>query len=68
MAFDLDGTLVKSVPDLTEAINGAVTDLNLNPVTKEQVAGWTGNGVEKLVERVFLLHLAAPDTLKPQVI
>ena len=51
--FDLDGTLVDSVPDLALALNQALTELNLNTVTEEQVRHWVGNGSTKLVERAL---------------
>ncbi len=49
--FDLDGTLVDSVPDLTLAMNHALNELSLQFVTTEQVRLWVGNGSRKLVER-----------------
>ena len=49
--FDLDGTLVDSVPDLTLAMNHALNEQSLQLVTTEQVRLWVGNGSRKLVER-----------------
>lgn len=49
--FDLDGTLVDSVPDLTLALNDALTTLGFSRVTEAQVRLWVGNGSRKLVER-----------------
>ena len=51
--FDLDGTLVDSVPDLALAINHALSQLNLGSVSQEQVRMWVGNGSRKLVERTL---------------
>lgn len=49
--FDLDGTLVDSVPDLTLALNDALTALNFSKVSEAHVRLWVGNGSRKLVER-----------------
>lgn len=51
--FDLDGTLVDSVPDLALALNHALRELDLESVTQEQVRQWVGNGSKKLVERAL---------------
>ena len=49
--FDLDGTLVDSAPDLHAAAVRMLADLDRPTVTLEQVTGFIGNGVPKLVER-----------------
>ena len=54
--FDLDGTLVDSVPDLSLAINHALVQLSLPVVTEPQVRFWVGNGSRKLVERSLNAH------------
>ena len=51
IAFDLDGTLVDSLPDLAWAVNQLRQQLALAPVTCGQVSQWIGNGIGKLVER-----------------
>lgn len=51
IAFDLDGTLVDSAPDLHVAANRMLADLGRPPLTLEQVVSFVGNGVPKLVER-----------------
>ncbi len=51
--FDLDGTLVNSIPDLTDAINHVCTTKQLKPFTEEQVAQFVGGGVTHLIERAF---------------
>ena len=58
--FDLDGTLVDSVPDLCRALNEALSDLclelNQTPlqVNHKQVRLWVGNGSHTLIERALL--------------
>lgn len=51
--FDLDGTLVDSVPDLHVAINAMQAELG-NPERRQaDVRDWVGNGIERLVERAL---------------
>tara|TARA_B100000809_G_scaffold264418_1_gene320190 strand:+ start:441 stop:1166 length:726 start_codon:yes stop_codon:yes gene_type:complete len=49
--FDLDGTLINSIPDLTVAINKTLSHYELLPLTIEQVTPFIGNGAKTLVHR-----------------
>jgi len=51
--FDLDGTLVDSVPDLHFCVNGMMAELGMPERSEEAVRTWVGNGVERLVERAL---------------
>ncbi|MCK4508033.1 MAG: HAD-IA family hydrolase, partial [Desulfuromonadales bacterium] len=51
--FDLDGTLVDSIPDLTRAINLLREELDLSAVTSEQVRTYVGDGVGLLLQRAL---------------
>jgi len=51
LCFDLDGTLVDSVPDITNSVNHMMLALNLASVSELQVRDWIGDGATKLVER-----------------
>jgi phosphoglycolate phosphatase len=51
--FDLDGTLVDSIPDLTKAINLLREELDLAAVTSDQVRGYVGDGVGLLLQRAL---------------
>ncbi len=51
--FDLDGTLVDSVPDLHLALSKARTELHLPPCSEQQVSHWVGNGAKLLVDRAL---------------
>ncbi|KFZ36220.1 phosphoglycolate phosphatase [Shewanella mangrovi] len=53
IAFDLDGTLVDSVPDLAVATQRTLAELGLASVTEDQVRNWVGNGTTKLMERAI---------------
>ncbi|MEO0442376.1 MAG: phosphoglycolate phosphatase [Pseudomonadota bacterium] len=56
--FDLDGTLIDSVPDLAQALQRAFRDLALPAVKPAEVRQWVGNGAAKLIERA-LRHVGA---------
>lgn len=49
--FDLDGTLIDSVPDLAHALNAMLKDKGLPTYPEETVRHWVGNGARTLVER-----------------
>ncbi|MFP6758565.1 MAG: phosphoglycolate phosphatase [Alphaproteobacteria bacterium] len=51
--FDLDGTLVDSAPDLTEALNRVLIEQDLPPVTAASVRHMVGDGAVKMIERGF---------------
>lgn len=51
--FDLDGTLVDSVPDLTRCVNAALVAARRPAVTQAQVRGWVGNGAARLLHRAL---------------
>ena len=51
VVFDLDGTLVDSVPDIEAALNWLLARLGRRQVARDEVAGMVGDGVPKLVER-----------------
>lgn len=64
IAFDLDGTLIDSVPDLTVAVAHALADQGLAMPSPDNVRDWVGNGAAVLVERALTWALGAPpDTL-----
>ncbi|WP_394224162.1 phosphoglycolate phosphatase [Alteromonas gracilis] len=49
--FDLDGTLVDSVPDLAKALNLMLNDYQLPTFDEQTIRHWVGNGARMLVER-----------------
>ncbi|MEN4752311.1 phosphoglycolate phosphatase [Pseudomonas sp. Ps21-P2] len=51
--FDLDGTLVDSVPDLAAAVDKTLIQLGRPPAGIERVRDWIGNGVRVLVRRAL---------------
>ena len=49
--FDLDGTLLDTLDDLTAATNAALEKFSLPQRTREEVRSFVGNGIAKLIER-----------------
>jgi len=56
IAFDLDGTLVDTAPDLHRALNRVMAAESLPPVTLEDVRAFVGQGARTLVVRAFAVH------------
>ncbi|RMV81193.1 Phosphoglycolate phosphatase [Pseudomonas amygdali pv. sesami] len=55
--FDLDGTLVDSVPDLAVAVDTMLAELGRPIAGLESVRAWVGNGAPALVRRALANHL-----------
>jgi phosphoglycolate phosphatase len=53
VAFDLDGTLVDTAPDLAAAANMMLTLLGGRPLPENRIAALIGGGVDALVTRVL---------------
>jgi len=51
--FDLDGTLVDSVPDLAQAVDRMLLALDRKVAGIDQVRNWVGNGAQMLVKRAL---------------
>lgn len=59
--FDLDGTLVDSVPDLAFAVDAMLDELGEPTVGIDQVRLWVGNGAEMLVKRALSRNMLPKD-------
>lgn len=53
LLFDLDGTLIDSVPDLAAAIDVMLTSVGRQPAGVDKVVRWVGNGAPALVKRAL---------------
>lgn len=51
--FDLDGTLLNTLDDLTDATNAALTHFGCKERTKEEVRSFVGNGAERLIRQAL---------------
>lgn len=56
LIFDLDGTLVDSLPDLAEAVNELMAANGLAPHATRAVSSMVGKGVPVLVQKAFAAH------------
>ncbi|MEW6693226.1 MAG: phosphoglycolate phosphatase [Pseudomonadota bacterium] len=62
--FDLDGTLIDSVPDLAYCVDEMMKLLDMPVRGEAAVRNWVGNGVERLVERALTNDLnGKPDAV-----
>ena len=49
--FDLDGTLMETASELSDALNDTLAGLGCAPVAETRVGGWIGNGTGELLIR-----------------
>jgi phosphoglycolate phosphatase len=49
--FDLDGTLLDTVPDLLWSINASLAEMGLDPITDVKLKSFIGDGARNLVKR-----------------
>ena len=59
--FDLDGTLIDSVPDLAFALDKTLAELGFNAPGEQLAREWVGNGAKKLVQRGLAQVLACAE-------
>ena len=62
IVIDLDGTLLHTAPELSEAANRMLREMDYAPVSPELLASYIGNGISWLVKRALTgdMH-ATPD-------
>ena len=54
--FDLDGTLVNSIPDLTDSLNHVAKLHNKSVIDESRVTSLVGSGINKLLEDIFNIN------------
>ena len=60
IAFDLDGTLVDSAPDLLETLNLVLRETGLGPLAAADARGMFGGGARVMIERGLAYHGVRP--------
>ena len=63
--FDLDGTLIHSLPDLTVAVNFILDEHGRAPLTEADIGPMVGDGAHTLVERAFAARGGLPGEVGP---
>ena len=53
LAFDLDGTLIDSAPDIADAANATLVALGARPLAEDAIRAMIGDGAVVLLERVL---------------
>ncbi len=61
IAFDLDGTLVDTAPDLVAALNACLEGSTVPPVNVDDVRPLIGQGAQAMIERAFARAGAQPE-------
>ena len=51
--FDMDGTILNTLEDLTDSCNYILQKYNYPLRTIEEIRSFVGNGIPKLIERAF---------------
>jgi phosphoglycolate phosphatase len=64
--FDLDGTLIDSARDLTQALNRVLGEHGVPPVSVESTRHMVGDGAVTLIERSFAAAGRRFDTARPE--
>lgn len=55
IVFDLDGTLIDSVPDVRAALNRMLIERGARPLSLKQVEATIGDGAAAMIERAFVM-------------
>jgi len=62
--FDMDGTILNTIDDLTDATNYAMEKMGYPIHTVTEVKGFVGNGIKKLIERAVPKDTSDEDRVK----
>ncbi len=68
LIFDLDGTLIDSVPDIAVATNKMLADLGKRTFSEDNIRHWVGNGSRKLIERALDHAIEDKETITTSLI
>ena len=63
--FDLDGTLLRSGPDLMTSVNHVLKQQNMKPILDDKIIGnLVGGGAAKMLEKAFKFYNKNIDELE----
>jgi len=63
--FDLDGTLLETAPEISDAVNDTLKHFKLPAVTQTQVERWIGHGTrELLIQAVASISQSDPEAVR----
>lgn len=57
LVFDLDGTLLNTIDDLTDSLNFSLTKNNLHTYSVDEVKYFVGSGIKVMVERALVNNM-----------
>lgn len=60
--FDLDGTLLDTLDDITDSVNHVIVPRGFCAVSRDAVKGFVGNGAKRLIERAMYAKVGDLDT------
>jgi phosphoglycolate phosphatase len=63
LLFDLDGTLIDSVPDLALAVNEMLGMLGMDGYDQDTIRYWVGNGAPMLIKRALVGKVDVSDDM-----
>ncbi|PIE53278.1 hypothetical protein CSA37_02190 [Candidatus Fermentibacteria bacterium] len=52
VVFDMDGTLLDSVPAITEIVNSVIAETGMEPKTEDEIRHAVGYGIEQLLRNI----------------
>ena len=53
--FDLDGTLFETAPELSDAVNSMLKDLEMMELKRNEIKNFIGKGAENLIKQSLRL-------------
>lgn len=62
LVFDLDGTLIDSLPAISGSVNAMLADMGCSALPVEQIRGFIGKGAPDLVKKVIAASGLSDDT------
>ncbi len=68
VAFDLDGTLMDTLPGIAESVNGLLVEAGLNTLPQDQIEQYVGDGAPTLIRRSLAAAGGTPEATSVSVL